>query len=183
MSNKSMAQTLGFIDEAISADELITNNNSAMKLLRTLTTFMPRASVSSNLSLVASTALPDVMTVAGGYILVDAIFGVVVAACSANASTMVIDFDPTVGAADIPIADAIEMNAAALGDTVWVEADATAAILMDQATNVALVPPFPFLLPAGGLDLTMSTADLTTGAIDLIMVWRAVTPGAYVTVA
>ena len=183
MSNALMGQTIGFIDEAIASEELITNNNSLMKLVRTMGAFSRQVSISPALSLVNSTALPDVMTVVGGYILVEGIFGVVVTACSANASTFALAHDPTVGAADIVLNSAIEMNAAALGDTIWIDGDATAATLADQATNPALAAPSPFLLPAGGLDITMSAADLTTGAIDLIMIWRACSPGAYVTVA
>lgn len=183
MSNQMMARTLGFLEESIASEELITNNNSLMKIIKTMGTFSRQVSMKSAFSLVNITASPDVMTVAGGYILVEAIFGVVVTACSANASTLALAIDPTVGAANIPIGTAIEMNAAALGDTVWVEGDASACILMDQATNPALVAPYPFVFPAGGLDLTMSTADLTTGAIDLIMIWRALSPAAYVTVA
>jgi hypothetical protein len=182
MSNQMTSRTLGFLEESIASEELITNNNSLMKIVKTMGTFSRQVSISSSLSLIGG-SIADVMTITGGYIIIEAIFGVVVTVCSANACTLALGIDPTVGASDIPIGTAIEMNAAALGDTVWVEADASACVLMDQATNPALYPFYSFLCPAGGLDMDMSNSNLTTGAIDLIVVWRACSPEAYVTVA
>jgi hypothetical protein len=182
MSNALMGKTIGFIDEAIASEELITNNNSLMKMVRTMATFSQQVSISSSLSLIGG-SIADVMTITGGYIIIDALFGVVVTVCSNNACTVAFGIDPTVGAADIPISSGVDVDSAAVGDTLWVDGDATASVLMDQATNPALFPAYSFLCPVGGLDMDLANSNLTTGAIDLILVWRACSPEAYVTVA
>ena len=182
MSNALMAQTLGFVDEAIASEELITNNNSLMKIVRTMGTFSRQVSISSSIALTGG-SIADVFTIVGGYIIVEGIIGRLTTACSANACTMAWGIDPTVGAADIPIGTAVEMNAATLGSFISAEGDGSALVIDANDTSPGSLCAVPFMAPAGGIDIDMQNSNLTTGVMDLVLIWRACSPAAYVTVA
>jgi len=152
-------------------------------MIRTMATFSRQVSLKTGLDLTGG-SIADVFTIVGGYIIVEGIIGRLTAACSANACTLAITSDPTVGASDTPIGTAVEMNAATLGSAIYVTgASADAAIKAAENATVPLLCVTPFLLPPGGLDVDLSTSDLTTGTMDLMMIWRACSPEAYVTVA
>jgi len=179
MSNQMTSRTLGFLEDAVIGDAKMINNNSLMKLTKTIAQYTPRTCVSTGIALTGG-SIADVFTVTGGYVSILAFVCHVTTVCSANACTMAWSADPTVGAANTPIMAAIEMNACVLGSMVWTEGDASAGIITANDTTLGRWCLYPIICPAGGIDMTMQSSDLTTGAITAMMIYSPVTADAYV---
>ena len=179
MSNQMLARTLGFLEDSVLTDKAMLNNNSLMAILKTIAQNAPRTSVKTGLVLTGG-SIADVFTVTGGYVSILAFVCHVTTVCSANACTMAWSADPTVGAANTPIMAAIEMNACVLGSMVWTEGDASAGIITANDTTLGRWCIYPVICPAGGIDMTMQSSDLTTGIITAMMIYSPVTADAYV---
>ena len=155
------------------------NNNSLMSMAKTIAQYTPRTCISEGVILTGG-SIADVFTVTGGYITIHAFICHVTVVCSANACTMAWSADPTVGAANTPIMAAIEMNACVLGSMVYAVGDASAGVIAANDTTLGLWCVTPIVCPAGGIDMTLSNSNLTTGTINAIMIYSPVTADAYV---
>ena len=181
MSNQMLARTLGFLEDAVIGDAKMINNNSSMALVKTIAQYTPRTSIKTALALTGG-SVADVFTVTG-YIEIQAFVVHVTTVCSANACTMAWSADPTVGAANTPIMAAIEMNACVLGSMVHAVAAAGAGVIVANDTTLGIFLPNSIVCPAGGIDMTLSTSDLTTGIATVIVVYRPLTADGFVAAA
>ena len=180
MSNAAMVQNIGLLEDAVIADTAkMINNNSLMAMVKTMAQRQLRVSISSSLALDAGSQA-DVFTITGGYVMIYAMVMFTTEAVSANACNMAWGFDPTTGAADIPIGANVDINAMALGDAVYAEGDATALVIADQATNPALACITPILGPPGGIDVDLANSNPTSGIADFMVQYRPLTADAYI---
>ena len=129
----------------------------------------------------------DVFTVSGGPVLCLGIFVHITTACSANASLIHFEADPTVGAANTDIAEgagAPDLQSAAVGD--WFYTNGDSQDVMVKAANGTDLPMMAnnnggIVLPVGGIDMDLSTSDLTTGIADIFIRYKPLVAGAKVT--
>ena len=112
---------------------------------------------------VADGSVEDVLTIAGGPILVTSLSFVLTEAASNNSVTMAFESDPTTGAGDLNIASAVDIDNTAVGGWVYAEGDGSAAVISAIGGNVAQGCTVPCVVPIGGLDIIMGSANLTTG--------------------
>lgn len=135
----------------------------------------------------ASGDVADVLTVAGGPVIITMLAVKVTTAVSANAALIHFESDPTVGASNTPISAsscAPDIASAAVGDWFAVTGD-SAAVAVKYANGTALpdsaTNALGIVVDAGGIDLKLSTANPTTGAGTLYCRYKPLAPGAYVT--
>lgn len=188
MSSRILAQTIGFTDAAfVPIDEDMDNNRSLMSLLKTLALGMPRTIISEDLALTAGDQV-DVFTVNDGYVLLLGMTLVITAAVSANAALVGFVFDPVAayGASATDIATetgSADLQSAAIGDMFAADLDATAVVKYANGTALApygaVNPGGLVLSPGGGIDVTISTSNPTTGTGDVIVTYLPLSVGAY----
>ena len=123
----------------------------------------------------------DVFTVSGGPVEVLGLFTHVTTAVSANACTFKWQSDPTSGAANTDLCGNVDINAAAIGDVLYITgASAGAQVKAANATAVALSCATPAFLLPGGVDAVMANSDPTSGAATVYLVYRPLSLGATV---
>lgn len=187
MSNAAMIKNIGLLEDAVIGDAKMVNNNSLMAMVKTIAQHMPRTSISTGLSFISGDCL-DVFTVTSGYILLQGMTVVMTTAGSANAALIGFVHDPLAayGASTTDIATetgSADLQSAAIGDMFAADLDATAVVKYAHGTALAphgKVHPGGLVLPPGGIDITLSTSNLTTGAGDAIVFYTPLTPNAYV---
>jgi len=130
-----------------------------------------------------SGTIDDVFTIAGGDILVLALWSTVTTVCSNNSVTMGYTWDPTAGAGtDTAIASGVDVDSAAVGDSVCAEGDATAAVIKAIGTAVPIAAlNSGFILGPGGIDIEMQSSNLTTGIVTAKMIYIPLQSGTTVT--
>lgn len=147
---------------------------------------MPRNIVKTAVALTGG-SIADVFTVSGGPILVENIWVEITTACSANASLIHFESDPTNGASNTQIAEgtsAPDLQSAALGDIFALNGDSQD--VMKKHANGTDLPVKEnqnggIFVPAGGIDMSLSTSDLTTGAATIYMMYQPLDNDANVT--
>jgi len=128
--------------------------------------------------------IADVFTVAGGPVELIGLIMHITEAVSAHACAISWHNDVTVGAADTPICGAIDINAFAIADDIYITGDGTdAAIKADAATQGTLMCATPAILFAGGIDYVAANANPTSGIADVYLIYRPLVAGATVTAA
>lgn len=177
--NKLFVQTVGRLEDSVIGDAKMINNNTLMAMVKTMSQFQMRTSISSSLALDGG-SVADVFTITGGYVMIYAMVMFLTEAVSNNACNMAWGFDPTTGASDIPIGSNLDIADFAIGDMIYAEGDATALAQADQATNSAFACTTPILGPLGGIDVDLANSDPTTGIADFIVQYRPLTPDAYI---
>lgn len=186
--SKLDVHTIGLVDSPVLTDEKMVNNNTLMSMLKTIAQYMPRTSISTGVALTGGDLL-DVFTVTGGYVLLKGMVLVVTTAVSANAALVGFVFDPVAayGASNTDIATetgSADLQSAAIGDMFSADLDATAVVKYANGTALApfgLVAPGGLVLtPGGGIDVTISTSNPTTGAGDVIVYYVPLTANAYI---
>ena len=187
MSERIQAQTIGLVTDAVIGDAAMVNNNTLMSMVKTIAQYMPRTSISTGVVLTGGD-VADVFTVTGGYILLTGMTLVVTAAVSANAALVGFVFDPVAayGASATDIATetgSADLQSAAIGDMFAADLDATAVVKYANGTALAphgkVHPGGLVLSPGGGIDVTISTSNPTTGAGDVICQYTPLTANAY----
>ena len=121
----------------------------------------------------------DVFTVAGGPVELLGLFTHITTAVSANACTFKWQSDPTSGAANTDLCGNVDINAAAIGDVLYITgASAGAQVKAANATAVALSCATPAFLLPGGVDARLAHSDPTTGAATVYVTYRPLVAGA-----
>ena len=187
MGERIFAQTVGMLEDSVLTDAKMVNNNTLMAMLKTVAQYMPRTSISTGLALTGGD-LEDVFTVTGGYVLLQGMCVVVTTAVSANAALIGFVHDPpaTYGASTTEIATetgSADLQSAAIGDMFSAELDASAVVKYAHGTALGVfgaVNPGGLVLPPGGIDITISTSNPTTGAGDAIVYYTPLTANAYI---
>ena len=187
MGERIFAQTVGNVEAAVLTDAKMVNNNTLMAMLKTIAQYMPRTSISTSLALTGGD-LEDVFTVTGGYVLLTGMTVVITAAVSANAALIGFVHDPpaTYGASTTDIATetgSADIQSAAIGDMFAADLDATAVVKYAHGTALAphgKVHPGGLVVPPGGIDITLSTSNPTTGTGDAIVFYTPLTANAYI---
>jgi hypothetical protein len=189
MSDKHLIQVIGRTEDSVIASTavMVNTSNTLMSMLKTIAQHMPRTSISTGIVLTGGD-LADVFTVTGGYILLQGMTVVITTAVSANAALIGFVHDPpaTYGASTTDIATetaSADIQSAAIGDMFAADLDATAVVKYAHGTALAphgKVHPGGLVLPPGGIDITLSTSDPTTGAGDAIVFYTPLTANAYV---
>jgi len=187
MGERIFAQTVGNVEASVLTDAAMINNNTLMAMLKTIAQHMPRSSVSTGIVLTGGD-LADVFTVTGGYVLLKGMCVVITAAVSNNAALIGFVHDPPAayGASTTDIATetgSADLASAAIGDMFSAELDATAVVKYAHGTALAVfgaTNPGGLVLPPGGIDITISTSNPTTGAGDAIVHYVPLTPNAYI---
>jgi hypothetical protein len=182
MSEHYWVRNFGDIDQSIVTEAAFPAKVTMVKVLKTMASFTRQVSIKSSLALDGG-SVADVFTIAGGYIMIEGLIGFVTEAVSANACNMLWAFDPTIGASDTPICANVDINAMALGSCFYAEGDATAGVIVANGTDVGSMMTTPIIGPPGGIDMDLANSNPTTGIADVILVWRPLSAGAYVTVA
>lgn len=150
--------------------------------------FPPQGTSSTVNSAVALTGgdVEDVFTVTNGPVLVHMLAAEITTVVSANASLIHFESDPTTGASNTDIAEgtlAPDIASAAVGD--WFAINGDSQDVMKKHANGTDLPMMEnqnggIVVPAGGIDLKLSTSDPTTGAASIYIVYTPLVPGAYV---
>jgi len=124
----------------------------------------------------------DVFTIAGGPIELLGLWAHIVTAVSANACTFKWQLDPTIGASSTDLCGTVDINAAALGDVLYITgASAGAQVKAANGTAVALGCTTGAFLPPGGIDAVLQNSDPSTGVATVYMAYRRMTLTAVVT--
>jgi hypothetical protein len=162
--------------------------------------FRERAIVAEGVALTGGN-VADVFTVENGPIICLGLFVHITTAVSNNLALMHFEADPTVGAAateisasaggpDIALAaigdwfGGPDIALAAIGD--WFGTDGDSLDVMIHHPNGTSLPMVTnnnggIVIPVGGIDLGLSTANPTTGIADIFMRYKPLTSGAIVT--
>ena len=189
MGERIFAQTVGNTEASVLGGVTLNNRHTLMALLKTLAAHMPRSAVSSSLALTGGD-LEDVFTVTGGYILLQGMCVVVTAAVSNNAALIGFVHDPPAayGASTTDIATetgSADLAQAAIGDMFSAELDATAVVKYAHGTALGVfgaTNPGGLVLPPGGIDITISTSNPSSGTGDAIVLYTPLTANDYVVV-
>lgn len=128
----------------------------------------------------------DVFTVTGGPVLVHMLTVEITTVVTANASLIHFESDPTNGASNTQIAEgtaAPDIASAAVGDFFSINGDSQD--VMKKAANGTDLPMMEnqnggIVVPAGGIDLKLSTSDPTTGIASIYIVYTPLAAGAFV---
>lgn len=131
--------------------------------------------------------IEDVLTVSGGPILVTGLWVEITTAVSANACLIHFESDPTNGASNTDISEgtaAPDLASAALGDVFALNGDSQD--VMVKYANGTDLPQMAnnnggIFVPAGGIDLKLSTSDPTTGAATIYLQFYPLAPSSNVT--
>lgn len=126
----------------------------------------------------------DVFTVANGPILLLGLWVEITTAVSANACLIHFESDPTLGTSNTEISEstgAPDIASAAEGD--WFHLNGDSQDVMKKAANGTDLPmrenqgDIGILVPAGGIDLGLSTSDPTTGAATVYIRYKPLDRG------
>ena len=185
--NKLFIQTVGRLDDTVLSNTLMLNSNTLMAMLKTMAQWAPRTAISEDLALTAGDQ-EDVFTVTGGYVLLKGMGVVITAAVSNNAALIGFVHDPPAayGASTTDIATetgSADIAQAAIGDMFCAELDASAVVKYAHGTALGVfgaVNPGGLILPPGGIDITLSSSNPTTGTGDAIVHYVPLTPNAYI---
>jgi hypothetical protein len=179
---------LGFDDNnnAFASTNVVENaDGSIIERLEFIQAGIPRSVLNSAVDLTAGDVV-DVFTVSGGPVLVTMLAVEITTAASANASLLHFEADPTVGASNTPISKAAcapDLASAAVGDWFAVTGD-SAVVAVKYANGTALpdsaTSSLGVVVPAGGIDMKLSTGDLTTGIANVYIQYIPLAPGASV---
>ena len=125
----------------------------------------------------------DIFTIAGGPVLVEALFAEVTAAISDDASNCKLTMDPTNGA-DTDLCTVLDV--ADTAQYSFLTVDGTIGSAMVNAVPGTAVPlgvgmDIPMILPIGTIDLGLSTSAPSTGTTVWYMRYRPLKAGASVT--
>jgi hypothetical protein len=190
MGERIFAQTVGDVEAAVLTNAAMINNNTLMAMLKTMAQWMPRTAIKTSLALDAGDKV-DVFTVTGGYVLLLGMVTVITEAVSAHAALIGYVFDPVAayGALATDIATetgSADLASAAIGDMFVADNDATAVVKYANGTALApfgaVNPGGLVLSPGGGIDVTISTSNPTSGIGDVIVFYQPLTPNAYILV-
>lgn len=188
MGERIFAQTVGMLEDSVLTDAKMINNNTLMAMVKTMAQHAQRTCISTSLALTGGD-LEDVFTVTGGYVVLQGMTLVVTAAVSANAALVGFVFDPVAayGASSTDIATetgSADLQSAAIGDMFAADLDASAVVKYANGTALAphgkVHPGGLVLTPGGGIDITISTSNPTTGTGDAILLYTPLTPNAYI---
>ena len=187
MSDRNFARTVGFLEDSVLTDAAMINNNTIMAMLKTIAQHAQRSCISTGVVLTGGDVV-DVFTVTGGYVLLQGMTVVITTAVSNNAALIGFVHDPpaTYGASTTDIATetgSADLASAAIGDMFAADLDATAVVKYAHGTALAphgKVHPGGLVLPPGGIDITISTSNPTTGAGDAILLYTPLTANAYI---
>ncbi len=122
---------------------------------------------------IADGSVAGVFTIGTAPILVTSLSFQFTEAASNTSVTFAFEADPTTGAGDLNIASAVDVDNTAIGGWVYAEGDGSAAVISAIAGNVAQGCTVPFVCPIGEIDITMGSANLTTG---IGTVWMSYKP-------
>lgn len=189
MSDGHIIRTIGLLEDAVIGNATMINNNTVMALLKTIAQYMPRTAIKTGLALDAGDQV-DVFTVTGGYILLTGMTVILTEAVTAHAALIGFVHDPPAayGASTTDIATetaSADLQSGAIGDAFAADLDATAVVKYAHGTALAphgKVHPGGLVLPPGGIDVTISTSNPTTGIGDVICQYTPLTAAAYLTV-
>lgn len=128
--------------------------------------------------------IEDVFTVTNGPVELIGLFTHLTEAVSAHACAVKWQSDPTSGAANTDLCGTVDINAAAIGDVLYITgASADAQVNAANATAVPLVCATPAVVLPGGIDYVAANADPTSGIADVYLMYRPLTATAVVTAA
>lgn len=142
---------------------------------------LPKVISSTGIALDGGT-VADVFTVANGPIEVIGLILHLTEAVSANACNLSWESDPTVGAGQAPMCAVVDINAAAIGDHIYITGLASAAAV--KAANGSIVGnrcKEPSIVFPGGIDLVLANSDPTSGIADAYLIYRPLSSTATVT--
>jgi len=130
----------------------------------------------------------DIFIVDGGPILCLGIFVEIITAVSNNACLINFESDPIIGAANTDITaggGAPDIALAAIGD--WFCMDGDSADVMVKHANGTSLPMVQnnnggIVIPEGGIDMKLSTANPTTGIANIYIRYKPLTSSAIVTI-
>jgi len=186
----NIVRTIGLLEDAVIGNAKTINNNTLMALVKTLSQNMTRTAIKTGLALDAGDQV-DVFTVTGGYILLLGMTVILTEAVSAHAALIGFVHDPPAayGASTTDIATetaSADLQSGAIGDAFAADLDATAVVKYAHGTALAphgKVHPGGLVLPPGGIDITISTSNPTSGIGDVIAHYKPLTADAYLVVA
>ncbi len=137
--------------------------------------------------------LSDVFRVFDGSVVLLAAFMEITTAVSNNANTMSWVFDSDAGG-DRVIGSGVTIQAAALGDFIYAELDASALVKPTTSTGLisagffrgsgtatdtaASIFGYGQILTSGGIDIVLATNSTTTGVGEMTVVYKPLTEGA-----
>ena len=190
MGDRRFTRVIGNLEDSVLTNALMLNNNTLMAMIKTVAQWAPRTAIKSSLALDSGDQV-DVFTVTGGYVLLTGMTVILTEAVSAHAALIGFVFDPVAayGASATDIATetgSADLQSGAIGDMFAADLDATAVVKYANGTALAphgkVHPGGLVLTPGGGIDVTISTSNPTSGIGDVICLYQPLTPNAYILV-
>ena len=127
-------------------------------------------------------SVADVFAVANGPIELLGLISHLTEAVSANACNFKWESDPTVGAGNADICGNVDINAAAIGDQLFITGtSADAMVKAANGTAVGRMCDNSAVVFPGGIDATLANADPTSGIADVYLTYRPLTSTSTVT--
>ena len=168
-----------------SVGTLVTTADTAIDSVGTLVTTLDNWDVrtvkKADLALDGGT-VADVFAVANAPVELLGLLIHLTEAVSADACAMNIQSDPTSGAANTDMCDSVDINAAAIGDVIWMEG--TPGTILANAANGTGVPQMcdhPQVVLPGGIDFIFANSTPSSGIADVYLVYRPLAANAIVT--